>query len=398
MFKFNKQPKFFLSLLLALAVLATGCLSSGGGGQTQVYDVTGTVVEQDTNVLLSGVTVEIGSKQGTTNTLGQFSLKGIPSGSNTLKASLEGYETRTLSINVTKNETIAVTLKTNAPLMNLDELHLASDGISIANGATIEGTTINVSGNINDLLGSAPSSYSMMATSNPKAEIILNGAVWGVDVDYSGFFSQELPVNPGDNTIQLRIRTGAGYSRTSSVITIHADIPRLDIRTIMAWDTYGTDVDLHVFKRETTEPNFFTLFTEDRHVYWSNDEPTDFGNGKENPFLDIDDTDGYGPETIVLMEATPGYYHIWVHAWRLDALPLTKTTVKMILDGGTTSAIERSFNVELPLELDYKAVYVTTVNVAPSGAKTFVQVEPTGENYEDYVYGWSSTSSTTRSK
>lgn len=373
MFRPKVRLRFLFPILLVLVLLVTGCL---GSSQPKFVTITGTVTEEDTGVTLSGVTVEIGTLKTTTNNLGQYSLKNVPSGSGTLKATLDGYEPTSMSVNLTKDQVVNLTLKTNAPQLNMAALELWSGDDELQDGDEIEGTTIYLEGNLNELFGVSVTSMRTQPAAMGSAQVIINGEVYPLVVDDDGFFSQTLPVNPGANIIQLRVRSSEGYGRTSGIITIHVNIPRLDVRAILAWDTPETDVDLHLFKRSGNETNTFVLNTSDRHVYWSNDEPDDFGTGAENPFLDIDDVDGYGPETIVVKEATVGDYHIWVHPWALYNYPLTNATVTIYLDWGTSSAVQRVFSLELPAELEDEGQYVTTIRVAANGAKSFVDVTP----------------------
>lgn len=384
-----KKVHFSLAIVVLLALFATGCLKGISDiGGTSSYNVTGTVREAGTGVPLSGAKVEMSTKSATTNASGQYSLTNVPEGTRTLKVTLDGYRTDEQSVNLTQNKTVNVYLGTDAPTFNMGVLRLSSGatGTEVEDGGSIEDTTITLRFNVFDLLPTQVAGLNALnATDGIVAYAIVNGTITHLDIGYYGDVNQQVPVHPGQNFIQLRIRTASGYSRTSPIITITVNIPRLDIRTILEWDTDHTDVDLHLFKRSESEGNIFS-WTYDRHVYYFNKRPGDFGEGNENPFLDVDDVDGYGPETIVVKEATAGDYHIWVHPYRLGYVPMTIASVKVILDGGRTNAREKIFEIELPSELDGGGLssipkYVTTVRVSRTGAKSFVYVNPSVEDY-----------------
>lgn len=88
-----------LALLLVVALVVAGC---GGGGSTPTQvTVTGTVVDVNGNPM-TGATVKIGSNSFTTSPgqNGAFSLTAL-TGQRTLEVSKSGFQTRSVSVNVT---------------------------------------------------------------------------------------------------------------------------------------------------------------------------------------------------------------------------------------------------------------------------------------------------------
>ncbi len=77
------------------------------------------------------------------------------------------------------------------------------------------------------------------------------------------------------------------------------------------WDTDLTDVDLHLIG-----PNG-QMWTCDGDCYFSNGNPNwgDPNDFRDDPFLDVDDVDGFGPENINLEAPSPGTYRVLVHYW-----------------------------------------------------------------------------------
>lgn len=109
------------------------------------------------------------------------------------------------------------------------------------------------------------------------------------------------------------------------------------LRVEIFWNTDGTDMDTHVMSPIGT--------------MWSSGDDCYFGNCQggsflewgapgedDNPHLDIDDTDGFGPENINVDRPVPGVYRVGVHAYRGAA----DVTVR-IYCGGTTTEPRQTF-------------------------------------------------------
>lgn len=103
------------------------------------------------------------------------------------------------------------------------------------------------------------------------------------------------------------------------------------LRVEVFWDTDGTDMDTHVMRPGGTT--------------WTGDDDCNFRNCQggptlewgapgtdDNPHLDIDDTNGFGPENVNVDRPVPGVYRVGVHAWRGGA----RTTVRIYCGGSTT--------------------------------------------------------------
>lgn len=77
----------------------------------------------------------------------------------------------------------------------------------------------------------------------------------------------------------------------------------------MEWDVDNSDVDMHLVKPGGQ------LFDCDDDCYYANMSP-DWGNPgdtMDDPFLDYDDVDGYGPENTNISEPQPGTYKLFMH-------------------------------------------------------------------------------------
>lgn len=177
------------------------------------------------------------------------------------------------------------------------------------------------------------------AISVSQLRAIVNGNVYVLNYEESGDFTAELPVDSGSNTIQLQVVDNAGEYFTTNFITVVVTLDRLDLRVVLTWDKGdSTDIDLHMFKAPastTISPDYDDWRDNGLpHIGWYRKTSEAFGSTPEqNPFLDIDNTHGYGPETVVLQEATDGTYHIWVHTYALrEGIGGTNATVRIYFD------------------------------------------------------------------
>jgi hypothetical protein len=358
------KPYFVLALLVILAAALVGC-----DGELGVYTVSGTVWEEDSGNPLAGAAVTLGEQRTVTNARGQYAFAEVPGGEQLLQVELAGYEPASVQLNLRKDSTVDVGLVSPLPVLRDSGFHFVDgEGAVLKAG---EGTT-------------APRAeilyYLRFLFADPDAveidsvEAVLNGVVIGSALYREMWMGAAgLPLEPGTNTVQLRVWDSAGWARTSKLYTIDFDVERLDLRVLLSWDK-DADLDLHLFKRESDEGNVFDWYTEDRHLsYWS--QPEDFGEGPaQNPVLDWD---GYGPrgwDGLYLEEMTPGDYHIWISAWHI-AEP-TQAQVKVIVDATADTRSESITAVELTEDDQDLPVYITTVRVHEDGTKELIHVEP----------------------
>ncbi len=98
-----------------------------------------------------------------------------------------------------------------------------------------------------------------------------------------GAFSKEVPLLTGDNDVVILATDENTFSNWAGFLrdTIKSTASPAAMTVTLTWDQDSSDVDLHV-----QEPG-----TDGRHIYYSNKGYTD-----GNPFLDMDNTLGYGPE------------------------------------------------------------------------------------------------------
>lgn len=145
----------------------------------------------------------------------------------------------------------------------------------------------------------------------------------------------------GDYIVELRVFDDKGTESCGdqALINIRAT-PDEDIHIQLVWDTptdidqtdaNGTDLDLH-FLHPNGQWN-----TPPYDVYWNNPNPSSGWGGpdiSDNPSLDIDDTDGAGPENINLTDPESGItYAVGVYYYASEGLGPSYATVRIFIRG-----------------------------------------------------------------
>lgn len=97
----------------------------------------------------------------------------------------------------------------------------------------------------------------------------------------------------------------------------------------LSWDTDLTDVDLHLLGPGGR------MWTCAGDCYFSNPNPNwgDANDFRDDPFLDVDDVDGFGPENINLEAPAPGTYRVLVHYWADHQGNVPSATVEVLNQG-----------------------------------------------------------------
>ena len=138
----------------------------------------------------------------------------------------------------------------------------------------------------------------------------------------------------GARTGTLLIQYDGGGGPNTVFLPLEAEVvappaSENDISIVLRWDTGGTDVDIHLVRPGGA---FFTMPGD---CYYANRSP-DWGTRGESvddPFLDMDNTTGFGPETINLMQAEPGQYQVWTHFYQGPFATTSNATVDVFLRG-----------------------------------------------------------------
>ncbi len=177
-------------------------------------------------------------------------------------------------------------------------------------GATIASRTITVTGTVSDL-------------TITQATIDINRSSHTILVE-NGSFSSDENVSGGVNVITVSASNGVVVA--ADMVTINVDIPTYAIRVELSWNTSGTDLDAHLVR---PLGQYWTI-PDDCH--WRHENP-DWGLSgvtEDNPSLDQDDRDGYGPENITLEEPyEQGIYQYKVHYYSDNGYGPSMATVRV---------------------------------------------------------------------
>ena len=133
----------------------------------------------------------------------------------------------------------------------------------------------------------------------------------------------------GDYTIELTVTDDTGL--TGSTTFDFSAVPWQSIHVELSWDVDVSDVDLHLV--DVGSGGQYAQSPGD--CFYSNKNP-DWGDAgaMNDPALDIDDVDGFGPENInVPQPRTGSSYRILVHYYSDDGMGATNATIRVYLNG-----------------------------------------------------------------
>lgn len=194
--------------------------------------------------------------------------------------------------------------------------------------------------------------------------------------DFADAFAQTAPVTDGNFSATVILSPGrentivvvatdedTGLSGSDSVVVTVTGVAGEDLRFTMTWDTDTTDVDLHV---RVPGANGIPDTVDGDTIYFSNRTVT-------GGTLDVDDTDGFGPENIVFPVgmAPGGTYAFAAHYWR-GAPKATTVTVSVFVDGFLRGSFTHTLTVDdsgTPLaEQNSQSVFNIATITLPGGA------------------------------
>ena len=129
----------------------------------------------------------------------------------------------------------------------------------------------------------------------------------------------------GAYIVRLVVINNKGVSSVPAECTVEA-VSDDDLAVKLLWNNKDSDMDLHLIRQDGT----FGDLTSDCY-YWNcspqySGERPDWGvegDTKDDPFLDIDNTDGIGPETVTINKPENGIYTVVVHAYDTSKGPST---------------------------------------------------------------------------
>lgn len=171
----------------------------------------------------------------------------------------------------------------------LQEVHYPASDVNTPEG---QSRSAMIAGQIRQ----RPKSKTDQAAGAPRMPytLVVNGVAMPLKVDGEGHFSRPYNFGAGSNNVQ--VISPDGQQRNSATF-YEAQTGKLHarIRVVLSWSTDNTDLDLHV------------ITPDGQHAWYGH---RDLDNGGA---LDVDVTDGYGPEIFSSPVAMPGLYYVYVN-------------------------------------------------------------------------------------
>jgi uncharacterized protein YfaP (DUF2135 family) len=174
------------------------------------------------------------------------------------------------------------------------------------------------------------------------ATVSLNGVGLPIGVR-EGRFEVKLVVPPGEDVIEVSAHNDSGTGHDA--VRLYAEVKPTDLVVTLSWDTDGSDLDLRL-----TDPA---------------GEECDFGHRHTaaGGALEVDDTDGYGPEIFAQPHAKPGDYLVTVAAYDLNGAPLTHAEVTVVIREGTPA--ERRYRFPVAFSREGESIEVGHFRIEP---------------------------------
>lgn len=308
--------------IVALVIVAAGLLVAGCSGEYgptlpspegEAGDICGTVTDGDGQPVADAtVTASNGSEQytATTDANGHYCLHGLSEANYAMSFARTGFAT------VYRTAQFDGTLA-NADAEMTEEVGTNPDECPVidvtATGLDEDAGTVRVTGTVGN-------------TDSDTVIIFQDGqpTVAGLT---EGALDQLVFLHPGTNVLRVFV-ANAGCARLGEPIEVEWTPPAgadFFFRVTLTWDTPTADPDLHVWSPGV-----------EQHVaYWN--QSIDAGT------LDVDDTEGYGPENFTCTTSDPGRFRVAVNSFDLDEDPSTRCTIRVVTGGLASGSLVRSY-------------------------------------------------------
>jgi len=204
------------------------------------------------------------------------------------------------------------------------------DGAAVANGGSTTQRVQHISGTVDNPSGTSANTF------GGKVAIVLNGDKQYVtptskNEDGTWDFGGDFVIRRGSNNVVVQVEDSSGsvYGQ-SAPFTVTGNLPTRQVESVLTWNTDDNDVDMHIYAPGG------------QHTYYSS------LNAISGCNLDLDDTDGYGPETFVCENTTQtGQWTIKVRYYAEHGVtgPVT-ATVRVTLNEGQTQTYTHSFTAD----------------------------------------------------
>jgi uncharacterized protein YfaP (DUF2135 family) len=198
------------------------------------------------------------------------------------------------------------------------DVHYPAVGVS-----TPEGQSVNalIAGHIK----AAPKAK----TGTSVGTLVVNGTPMPQRVEEDGSFSRPFAFGAGSNSVELR--SADGTKKRVQFYDAYAGKTHARLRIVLAWDTDGTDLDLHV-----VSPDGVHTFYADRVA----------PNGGA---LDVDVTTGYGPEIYSSAAPLHGTYLVYVNYYGSGNSGSDMTVAQITIITNEDTPNEKSETIRVPM-------------------------------------------------
>ncbi len=159
-----------------------------------------------------------------------------------------------------------------------------------------------------------------------NALISVNGNISELNVA-GGSFNQAVSIAQGANEIFVRVTTDAGVTGSSPIRHVTGIFDIAPIEAVLTWNTPTSDLDMHIWNPVN------------EHCYYGH---MNISEGS----LDIDDVEGYGPETFTTAWVQLGIYYFAVNCYSLDDDPYSDASFRIFLNGQETNFGPHRFTID----------------------------------------------------
>ncbi len=161
----------------------------------------------------------------------------------------------------------------------------------------------------------------------------------GVLSNVGGRYEQLLPIFCGSQQLAVFFDNANGRAFHMTDVT-RTECTEPSIRVKLSWDIDITDVDLHLLRPGGTFMDNGDALRIGTDCFFANRNPDwgEAGNAEDDPYLDVDDVDGFGPENIFLEPGENGTYTVVVHYYSDDGEGPSNAWVEVFIEGGRAAA------------------------------------------------------------
>lgn len=153
-------------------------------------------------------------------------------------------------------------------------------------------------------------------TSSPDGSYTYGGA--------QGTYTAEVSA-PGFVTEYIDIEIIRGQVKTGKNVVLSPNVNEGEIRIVLTWGSYPTDLDSHAEGRSSSGAGF--------HIWFQNKIINNVGT------LDVDDTNGFGPETITIKDSGANFTYSVIDYTRSGNMSSSGATVKVYLPGESQAKV-----------------------------------------------------------